>query len=217
MWFFLWVIFVLGMAGFFLWSYHTTYEQKRAWKTFAQKFNLQYISNKLMEPPTMTGDIKGCKVNFYPQVVEDNLGKRTTQTVVEVFLNKIPETVCVVGSSNFGDFVNILDLPDPFNVDHGQWPKSALARGFEEDYPQNWFLNNPKRVEAIAEVFKLPFASAFFTDGEQAFVAIRTPNPLSDPKRINQVVKKLFSVVEMLESETVQQTVPEEETEEKKR
>ncbi len=213
MWLFLWLVFVLAMAGFFVWSYHATYEQKRAWKTYAAKFNLNYVPNKLMQPPTMSGDIKGRLVNFYPQIVENAQGQRSTQTVVEVFLNNVPDTLCVVASHGFGDFVQVLDLPEPFDVNHPKWPKNALARTFDNENPVAWFLNNEDRVNAISDLSKLPFAVAFLCDGDQAFLAIRTPNTLGNPKRINQVVGKLFDIATKLESADVVVETPQEEQE----
>lgn len=206
MWLFLWLLFVLAMAGFFVWSYHTTYEQKRAWKAFANKFGLEYTPNKLMEPPAMAGQIKGRRANFYPQLTENAQGQRKTETVVEVFLNDIPDTLCVVASSGFMDFVSVLDLPEPFNVENEMWPKNAIARSFEEENPSAWFLGHNDRMQAIHDLFKLPFNSVFVCDGDQSFIAIRTPNPLSDPKRINQVLGKLYDIAKKLESQT--QTTP---------
>jgi hypothetical protein len=200
MWLFLWLIFVLAMAGFFIWSYHATYEQKRAWKAFAAKLNLQYSPNKLMQPPAMSGVIKGRTANFYPQLTENAQGHRKTETVIEVFLNDIPDILCVVASRGFMDFVSALDLPEPFVIAHANWPEQAIARSFENENPDAWFMANEARAQAIADFFKLPFAVAFVCDGDQSFLAIRTPNPLSSPKRLNQVLGKLYDIASKLEA-----------------
>lgn len=199
MWLFLWVVFVLTAAGFFLWSYHATYEQKRAWKSFANKYNLQYVGGKMMDSPSMTGDIKGHKINFYPQITDTPQGQKISQNVVEVFLNDIPDLLCVVATSGFTDFVSLLELPEPFSIDDDQWPKNLLARTFEDEAPELWFRENKLRIEAIHKLSKLPFDFTFLSDGEQAFVAIRTQNPLSSGDKINKVIGVLFDAVKKLE------------------
>jgi hypothetical protein len=61
-------------------------------------------------------------------------------------------------------------------------------------------LNNDDRVSAISDLSKLPFAVAFVCDGDQGFLAIRTPSTFGNPKRINQVVGKLFDIAKKLEA-----------------
>ena len=212
MFLFLWVVFVLVAIGFFLWSTHALFEQKRGWKAYSKKLNLNYVAGSMMQSPSMTGEIKGRLLNFYPQITENAQGQRSTQNVVEIFLNSIPDTLCVVASPGFSDFVAALDLPEPFMVEDEAWPKHALARSFEDEMPASWFLQNNNRIKAIESLIKLPFDTAFIADGEQAFIAIRTPNPISEPKKINQLVGKMTQISEMLESETV---INEPKTEEK--
>jgi len=211
MWLFLWVVFVLTAAGFFLWSYHATYEQKRAWKKFAEKYNLQYVGGKMMDSPSMTGEIKGRNVNFYPQMTETPQGQKISQNVVEVFLNDIPDLLCVVASTGFSDFVSLLELPEPFTIEDEKWPKTLLARTFEDEAPELWFRENTARIDAIQKLSKLPFDMAFLSDGEQSFVAIRTQNSLSNPAQLNKVIGVLFEAVKNLESQT--ETKPDEPTE----
>lgn len=199
MWLFLWVVFVLTAIGFFLWSYHATYEQKRTWKKFAQKYGLQYVAGPMMQPPSMSGDIKGRLVNFYTQMVDTPQGQKMSKNVIEVFLNDVPDLLCVVASPAFSDFVSLLDLPEPFSVDDGRWPKGILARTFEDEAPEIWFLENKDRLNAIQKLSKLPFETAFLSDGEQSFIAVRTTNPLSNPAQLNKVIGVLFDVVKLLE------------------
>lgn len=201
MWLFLWVVFVLTAAGFFLWSYHATYEQKKTWKAFANKFQLQYVAGALMQPPAMAGEIKGRQVNFYTQNIENNLGQKMSQNVVEVFLNDIPDILCVVASSGFADFVSVLDLPEPFSVDDKAWPKNLMSRTLEDEAPEIWFKENHDRINAINKISKLPFDFTFLVDGEQAFVAVRTANPLSNSTQLNKVIGLLFDIVKLLESQ----------------
>ena len=75
-----------------------------------------------------------------------------------------------------------------------------MARTFDEERPDLWFEENAKRVEAIAELAKLPFDVGFVCDADRAFVVVRTSHPLTDPKRINQIMGKLFQAAELLES-----------------
>lgn len=199
MWFFLWILFVLAMVGFFLWSYHATYEQKKAWKAFSSKFNLQYIPGKMMQSPAVSGQLKDRLINIYSQIGDSTQGQAKSQTVIEVFLNDLPDVFCAVTSQNFIDFMTTLDLPEPFVVDSDNWPKQSMARTFEDETPSDWFLEKQYRIDAIKELFKLPFDVAFVSGGDQSFVAIRTPNPLNSPKKINQVIGKLFKIAKDLE------------------
>lgn len=46
MWIVIWLIFTVILLGFFVWSWATTQEQKKAWKAFAQKYDLLYLPGK---------------------------------------------------------------------------------------------------------------------------------------------------------------------------
>ena len=195
MWLFLWIVFVLAALGFFLWSYHATYEQKRAWKAFAYKNNLEYFGGKFMDTPSMRGVIQGHEMNFYPQIVENAQGKRSIKNVIEIFLNNQPDFLGVIASPGFIDFVSILNLPTPFSVNHSTWPKTVLARTFDKETPESWFITNEKRIQAIDKLNKLPFDFALLSDGERSFLAIRTANPFSRDNQLEKLVGLMRSLV----------------------
>ncbi len=203
MWLFLWVVFVIVAIGYFLWSYHTIYEQKRAWRAFATKFNLQYFPGKMMESPAMSGMIKGHDVNFYPQMVDTPQGRKVNQNVVEVFLNNRPDLITVVSTPGLSDFVSSLGMPEPFSVQHPEWPKNLLSRTFENEAPVSWFLGDEKRIKALQKLSKLPFDWAFMCDLQQSFIAVRASNPLSDPAKLNKLMGLMFDVIKDLEDKTV--------------
>lgn len=205
MWLFLWVIFVLCAAGFFIWSYHTIYEQKKAWKAYAAKMNLTYNPGQFLESPTMSGEIKGHLTNFYPQLVQNTQGQKSTQTVIEVFLNTIPPMTCVVTSAGFSDFIAMVDLPETFTIDDQDWPKNVVSRSFDSEAPMIWFKEDRQRISAIQQLSKLPFNFAFVADGEQCFIAVRTANPITDPRKLNQLVTKLIILSETLQGGSVVQ------------
>lgn len=207
MWLFLWIVFVLAVIVAFIWSYHVLFEQKRAWKVFADKYGMNYITGGFFESPAMGGYIKGRRVNIYAQrKIDGQTGASSNQSVVEVFLNDIPDIIAIVTSPGFMDFQQMIDLPDPFNVEHPSWPAHVLARTTEDDVPEEWFENNPARVEAISQLTKLPFDTGFIANVEQAFVVVRTSHPLTEPKRINQIIGKLFEIAAMLEGASAPKT-----------
>jgi len=163
----------------------------------------------------MTGQIKGYDFNFYPQIVENVQGQRQTQNIVEIFLNTVPDMISVVATPGFSDFVTVLDLPEPFHVDDPEWPTYVLSRTFPNEDPVSWFMNEKQRLAALQKLTKLPFDWAFFSDAERAFIALRTPNSLADPAKLNKLVGVLMDVTKMLEkypvvtdgnSETVQES-----------
>jgi hypothetical protein len=201
MWLFLWIIFVIAIIVAFVWSYHILFEQKRAWRAFAEKYNLDFAPGGFWDAPEASGFIKGRRVNLYSQPKQD-IQTRTasTQNIIEVFLNTSPDTVAVVASSGFMDFLQSIDLPAPFIVEDTQWPAQILARTFDDERPDLWFLENSKRIEAIQLLSKLPFDIGFVCDRDRAFVVVRTSHPLTEPKRINQIIGKLFQAAELLES-----------------
>lgn len=147
-----------------------------------------------MDTPSMRGVIKGHNVNFYPQMVENAQGQRSIKNVVELFLNDMPDFMGVVASPGFIDFVTLLNLPAPFNVNHPDWPKNILARTVEDEVPELWFLANIDRIRAIQKLRNLPFDTTFLVDGEQAFIAIRTANPFSGDGQLQKIVSVLLSI-----------------------
>lgn len=200
MWLFLWVVIVLTATGFFLWSYHATYEQKRGWKKIAEKYGLAYSENKMMQTPSMNGVIKGHNINFYPQITVSSEGKRQVKNVIEIFLNTVPDVLCVVANNGFSDFVTALELPEPFQVEHVLWPKNMLSRTVDDALPELWFKAHHQRIEAVGKMSKMPFDVTFIADEEQSFVAIRTANSLSDPRKLDKLINALIMIVTALES-----------------
>ena len=207
MWLFLWVLFVLCSAGFFLWSYHTTFEQKKAWKVYADKMGLTFFGGNFLSSPEMSGQVKGRLVNFYPQLVENSRNQRSTQTVVEVFFKKAPDISCLVASPGFSDLIESINYPETLNINDPEWPQSAISRCLDVGKTAQWFQSNRMYIDTIKQLFKLPFSSAFLSDPEQAFLAVRTANPLNDPRKINQLVNKLILLAEGLEKESNHPTI----------
>jgi len=207
MWLFLWILFVLAIMGAFVWSYHVVFEQKRAWGAFAQKYNLDFAKGTFFQPPAAAGLIKGRQVNLYSQQrVNLETSTQTNTSVIEVFLNKYPDMYGAVGSQGFIDFMAALDLPEPFIVKHPKWPNNFLSRTIDEEQAVEWFLSNEKRIEALAELSKMPFDVAFMANDNNSFLAARTSHALTDPKRINQIMGKLFVIAAMIDDETLNQT-----------
>jgi len=204
MWLFLWVVFVLVAVGFFLWSYHAIYEQKRGWKKFADKYGMQFFGGATMQSPSMSGLIGDYQFNFYPQISENAQGQKATKNVIEAFLNDIPDTLCVVASQGFADFVTVLDLPEPFQIENENWPKNILARTFEDQAPEIWFNASPSRIPTIKKMTKMPFDNAFVADGNQAFIAIRTNNSLKKSEQLEKITKAMALLCKALEDEKTQ-------------
>lgn len=204
MWLFLWILFVLAIVGIFAWSFHVIFEQKRAWKAFADKYGLDFIKGALLQPPAITGYIKGRLVNLYVQQNMPADHGRKSSTILEVFLTKTPDTVAMVASQGFVDFMTTVDLPEPFQVDDPDWPAGALSRTFEGVNPAIWFRAHKDRTRAVGKLMAMPYDKALVMDGEQAFLAMRMADPLADPRIINKFVSGLFEIARMLESDAAQ-------------
>ena len=208
MWLFLWILFVLAIFVALAWSYHVVFEQKRAWSAFAKKYNLEFIKGTLFETPAAAGLIKGRQVNLYSQQrLNPENATQTSTSVIEVFLNEIPPVYGAVCSQGFLDFMMAMDLNEPFTVEHAQWPSQFLSRTLPNEPVHQWFMDDQKRIEAMSELAKMPFDVAFVMNDKNSFIAARTSHPLIDPKRINQIMGKLFVIATMVEGNGTKETV----------
>jgi len=203
MWLFLWILFVLSVAGVFVWSLHVSHEQKRAWQVFANKYHLQFIKGGLFQPPAITGQLKNRLLNIYiQQAVDDNHSKKTS-TMIEVFLTKIPESLAYISSHGFGDLAEQLQIPEPFTVSDPDWPiMNIIARSPDADAASEWFSSHKTRVRAVNKLVKMSYDTAFLIGDDRAFLVLRTSDPLSDPRILNKLIIELYEIASMLETET---------------
>lgn len=201
MWVFLWIIIVLAVIIGVIWSYRIVFEQQRAWAVFAKKYGMTCKKMGLFKAPDVAGQIKDKRVNIYSLTqINPETGVQQISTMIEVFLNNDPGVYGAVSSTGFLDYMNTVQLPMPFMVEHPQWPQNILARTFENEQISAWFSEKEERILAIKELNALPFDTIFVANDNNSFVGIRTTHPLDDPKRINQIVGKLFKIAEGLDS-----------------
>lgn len=207
MWLFLWIVFVLVVVAAFIWSYHVIYEQKRSWRAFAKKYNLDYAQGTFFSPPVVAGLLKGRRVNIYSQQsMDNNQASKITYSVIEIFFREPPDVFAFVTSQGFVDFMGQVDLPVPFFVQDPKWPANVLSRTLEGEDPAQWFTDEQKRIDGINSMIKLPFDTAFVADGDQAFIAVRTSDALLAPKKINHIVGKMFDILAQIEDGQSPQT-----------
>jgi hypothetical protein len=201
MWIFLWIIIVLAVIGAIIWSYHIIFEQKRAWGAFAKKYNLTCTSMGYLKAPEVTGQIKGRTVNIYSiERYAPETDVRTVTSMVEVFLKNDPGMYAAVSSPGFIDYMNDVQLPMPFIVDHPDWPQNVLSRTFENETAAEWFSNNETRINAIKKMSVMPFDTLFVANDMNSFIGVRTSHPLTDPRRINQIMGNLFKIADMFDN-----------------
>ena len=192
MWAFLFFLFVCAVIFAVIWSYHTANLQKRAWAAFAARYQMNFIPAQGLQPPALNGQIKDRSVNIYAQPVISPEGRQSLYSVVEVFLNNVPDELFVVSSTGFADFQNDIDLPQPFAIDNVDWPRDVMARTLEDEDPVAWFQSDKEYIRTLRQFMEMPFDTALVCDRNQAFLVVRTPDPLTDPNKINRIIGKLF-------------------------
>lgn len=202
MWMFLWIVFLLAIIAAFVWSYHIIFEQKRSWAAFAKRYNLNYTPRGFFQAPEVSGHFKGRNLNIYTQErYSPETNTKTVTSIVEVFLTRSPEIYAAVCSPGLVDVMGALDLPEPFMVNSSEWPQQFLSRTFEGEPAAQWFLAEDNRIQAIKQLSGLPFETTFVANDVNSFVAVRTSHPLTDPKRINQIMGKLYAIASLLDTQ----------------
>lgn len=201
MWTIFWLIwfvlsaFVLAVYG---WSMKILFEQKEAWKKFAEKHKLDYKSEKLTAPPYLTGRYKDHRLYAYSgvQVTTDVSGQRFV-TIIEIELGKGIPVAGAVGTENLGRFILGLNFEQEYVPNSEYWDTAYTLKTRNAAVLKKYLTE--KRLQALQNLFKMKNASVlFFFDDVESVLRIETPDPLRNADRMEKIFDRIYKALDVL-------------------
>lgn len=201
MWTIFWLIwfvlsaFVLSVYG---WSLKILFDQKAAWKAFAEKHKLTYHADKLTSSPYITGRYKNYRLYAYTgvQTTNDVSGQRFV-TIIEIELGHGVPVAGAVGTKNLGTFILNLNFDHEFVPNSPYWDTSYTLKT-RNAYAMKAYLTE-ERLKALCGLFKMNNASVlYFFDDVESVLRIETPDPLRDSGRMGKILDRVYKVLDIL-------------------
>jgi hypothetical protein len=198
-WFFLWLVLSAALLYFLGWTLYILYRQKQAWKVYAAARKLRYSATSLLASPEMSGIINNYTVSLFTGEHTSLDGRNTRKlTAIEVALSSRMPFEAGVGSGGMVPVVRSLGLKEEYAPAHPAWDKAWIAVTNSPGAMEVYL--TPARVEALMSLMKMKQAWTVFVFRENVtLLRIDTPDALENPKNIDQLVKKMTDVAQVLE------------------
>lgn len=187
--------FVLSVYG---WSLRVLFQQKAAWKSFAEKNKMEYRTERLTGPPYMTGRYKGCRLYVYSgvQTIDDISGQRFV-TIIEIEIGKGVPVAGAVGTKNLGMFILGLNFEQEYVPNSEYWKSDYVLKTRNMEVMKSFL--NEKRIKALHTLFSMKNSSAlYFFDDLEAVLRIETSDPLRDPERMEKIFDRIYTLLDEL-------------------
>lgn len=198
-WFFLWLVLAVAIIMLTFWTYFILLKQKGAWKTFAERHKLQITSTGFTSSPQIEGYFKDLALQIFSerQVMPDGRGHQY-RTIIQFVLHPNMPTEGVIASRYFTPFVTNLGLPKKWPMPKGmKWKEEPLARaGIATRLKTFMTQDRIKALEILSNLQKSNFV--FIFDETDAYLRVESPDPIDDDKRMDNIVKKIYSIAEIL-------------------
>lgn len=199
MWIFIWILLSIFVLGVSLWSIRILYQQKSAWKAYAEKMKLVYDGGHgFLGAPSVAGSIGAYGFGLYTeeQKTSDTRAQRFN-TVLEIALRRgLPETGAL-GTGEVMNFAQSLRLDQTIVPQDQDWDSAWLVRTRHAAMMEQYL--TPARLEVFKKIFRMKVRVAVFVfDSQDAVLRIVTSDPLSNHQRLEKIVKGLLANVESL-------------------
>ena len=198
MWILIWLIlsgFILGVFG---WSFIILQEQKRAWKTFAQKYSLNYVGGKTLESPLITGKMDGVSFSMFTasETSADARGRRFV-TVIEMDLGPGMPTTAAIATSDLENFLASVDMKEKYIPEGTDWNSSYIVKARSADELKAYL--TPERAKLLHSIFSMKNSvGLFFFDEADCALRIETSDPMRHTEKMEKIMKWLTSAAKQL-------------------
>ncbi len=197
--FILWFLISAFLLLFWLWTLYVLYNQKRAWKFYADKKKLRYSSNGFYEGSNISGVVDGYKISIFTSEhseLDARSGRRLS--AIEINLHSILSVKGAMASGGMVALVEALNMSHEFKPAVKGWDDSYVAKADNIDYMREYL--NEDRLGAVLKLMAMDsvWVVLLFSD-DASLLRIDTPLPLDNPKKIDDIVKKMIKVARVLE------------------
>ncbi|MDB5492500.1 MAG: hypothetical protein JWO78_2349 [Micavibrio sp.] len=199
MWIFLWIVVSCFIMGTFLWSVRILFQQKAAWKNFAQKMGLSYVPQKgLLVSPVVSGALGqyGFSLFSEPQPTNDQRGVRYN-TVIEFALRQGVPSIGAVGTQKMNVILDELVAKQAVQVADPEWDSNWFVRATRANVVQAYL--TPARIDVLKKIFRLKTLGALFLFNEsEGILRIETSDPMVDAARLEKIVRSILAQLPVL-------------------
>lgn len=202
MWFFIWFLLSLFVLGVFGWSLLILEAQKKAWRSYAKKYGMEYRTGRFMDSPALAGRIDKRRVFIYTNAKQtaDLRGQRFV-TVIEIEMGHgIPAGGGLFATADMAPLADQFNFSDTFVPMAGaknDWNSAYLVRCRDTKAVEAYL--TPARQKILHTIFSMKNAAALFVfDEHEAVLRVETADPLRDPERLEKIVTQFLSAIQKL-------------------
>jgi len=198
-WLILWVLLAVSLIAFMVWTFSILMRQKRAWSIYAEKRKLRYKSNGLSESPELSGVMGDHTVALFPSehLSEDARGVRKL-TAIEINLNCVMPVDGGIATKGMIPILKTLQFKHEYSPKHKSWNKSYVASSDNKNVLKAYM--SDERVSAMCDLIEIEHSWFILVfKGDAMLLRIDLADPLHNPKRLDQVLKKMLKVAAVLE------------------
>jgi len=192
-WFWLiWLVFSAFILSIYAWSLRVLFQQKKAWKEFAKKYDMEYRPGRLTEPPYITGNYKKHRIFLYTsiQITEGVRGQRFV-TTIEIELGQGLPVPAALGTKDVGYLILGLRFNMEFVPDSDHWKSSYVLRTTNTAMLHKYLTE--ERLETLDRLFTMNNAAVlFFFDPVEAVLRIETSDPLKKSEKIEKILDRIL-------------------------
>ncbi len=195
----IWIAVTLFLVTFWLWSILVLYKQKQAWKAFAKSKDLRYRSNSMFDSPEISGVLKDYKVYVFTAEHDAADGRYARRlTSIEITLKSSLPAALAVASGGMVQIVEELNFRAEYRPEAHGWDNSYIVRSRSEALIKDYLTD--RRVQSLVNVMKIKnsWFILFFSSG-QGLLRLDLPDPLNDPKKLNDCLNKLIDAAQVME------------------
>lgn len=199
MWIFLWIVVSCFILGTFFWSVRVLFQQKAAWKAFAQKMGLSYIPQKgWLVSPVVSGALGQYSFSMIsePQATNDQRGVRYN-TVIEFALHQGLPAVGAIGTQKMTIILNDIIAKNPVSVGDTEWDASWFIRATRANVVEAYL--TPARVDVLKKIFRLKtLGSLFLFNESEGILRIETADPMVNAERLEKIIRGILAQLPVL-------------------
>lgn len=187
--------FVLSVYG---WSLRILFQQKAAWKSFAEKNKIEYRAEKVTTPPYISGRYKGYRLYAYTgiQTTSDISGQRFV-TIIEIEMGRGIPVPGAVGTKNLGSFILGLNFEQEYVPNSKYWKTDYVLKTRNLAVMKSYMTE--KRLKALHTLFSMKNSSVlYFFDDLESVLRIETSDPMRDPVRMEKILERIYAMLEEL-------------------
>jgi hypothetical protein len=197
-WFLLWLVLAFILLGSTAWSAIILFQQKKAWKAYAEKKGLSFTHGTTFGPCEMEGIVDGYTLSFFTAVQQKSDSRKNRQvTVFQVDSHKPFVDGIACGTKEMNAFLQSLEALSPHDVKSSKWNKTYMIRSRNKK-AVDAFLTD-ERAAILSSILSMPNADVIILlNNEIGTFRFETSNPLTEVEKIDSLINKLITKLNKL-------------------